>query len=143
MLRKIRSAFRSLRSDRGATAVEYALIVGLVAAVAVATWLDATTVAAPQGGPVVRPAVSAGGYIYISTIRPTSTDGDIAAQTRDVFGQLKATLEANQSSMGQLCHIQVSLRKADDFAAMNTAYAELIGDAPPADRPIVIERVVK
>ncbi len=104
----------------------------LVAAVAVATWLDATTVAAPQGGPVVRPAVSAGGYIYISTIRPTSTDGDIAAQTRDVFGQLKATLEANQSSMGQLCHIQVSLRKADDFAAMNTAYAELIGDAPPA-----------
>ena len=104
----------------------------LVAAIAVATWLDATTVAAPQGAPVVRPAVTAGGYIYVSTLRPLATDGDVAAQTKDVLAQLKAVLEANHSSMGQLCHVQVALRKADDFAAMNAAYADAIGAAPPA-----------
>lgn len=109
----------------------------LVASLGVATWLDATTVAAPQGTPVIRPAVTAGGYVYVSTIRPSLTTEDIAAQTRDVFSQLKATLEANGSSLGQLCHVQVALKKSDDFAAMNVAYADAIGPNPPARTTVV------
>jgi len=97
-----------------------------------AGWLGATPV---QNSPdvVFPPAVGAGGYIYVSGIKPAVTAEDIAAQTRSVFGQLKTILEANGSSMGQLCSVQVSLRSASDFAAMNAAYAEVFAPAPAAD----------
>ena len=81
---------------------------------------------------VFRPAVGAGGYIYVSGITPAVTAEDITAQTRSVFAQLKTVLEANGSSMGQLCSVQVSLRSASDFAAMNAAYADVFRPAPPA-----------
>jgi 2-iminobutanoate/2-iminopropanoate deaminase len=87
-----------------------------------------------QQAPAYRPAVVAAGYVYVSTIRPadlgeTST---IASQTADVFAQLKAVLEANGSSMGQLCSVNVSLKSASDFAAMNQAYASMFAPADPA-----------
>ena len=109
----------------------------LIASIGAAVWLDATTVAAPQGTPVIRPAVTAGGYVYISTIRPSITTEDIAAQTRDVVAQLKATLEASGSSIEQLCHVQVALKRSEDFAAMNVAYADVIGPNPPARTTVV------
>ena len=80
-------------------------------------------------GPAARPIVSAGGYVFVSTIRPEKTGEGVpvAQQTADVFRQLKAALEGAGSSLGQLCAVQVSLRTASDFAAMNTAYAEALG----------------
>ena len=78
-----------------------------------------------QEAPAYRQAVVAGGYVYVSTIRPRdiSEPTTIASQTADVFAQLKATLEAAGSSMGQLCSVNVSVRSASDFAAMNARAA--------------------
>ncbi len=98
-------------------------------------WLRATPAqiaTATVPGPTVRQAVTAGGYIYISTIKPAAPLIDIAGQTQSVFDQLKTILEANGSSMSQLCSVQVALKSASDFAAMNTAYAEVFTPAPPA-----------
>lgn len=86
-----------------------------------------------------RPAVVAAGYVYVSTIRPkdlgpTTT---IASQTADVFAQLKTALEAAGSSMGQLCAVNVSVKSASEFAAMNEAYRAVFTDSPPARTTIV------
>lgn len=96
-----------------------------------AGWLGASPVQNPPDI-VFRPAVVAGGYIYVSGIKPEAAAEDIAAQTRSVFAQLKTILEANGSSMGQLCSVQVSLKSASNFAAMNAAYADVFSPAPPA-----------
>lgn len=87
-----------------------------------------------QQSPAVRPAVAAAGYIYISTIRArdVSETSTIAAQTADVLAQLKEVLEANGSSMGQLCSVNVSVKSASDFAAMNDAYRAVFAPADPA-----------
>ena len=98
-------------------------------------WLRATpaqTAAPPAPGPTFRQAVTAGGYIYVSTIKPAAPLIEIAGQTKSVFDQLKTILEANGSSMSQLCSVQVALKSASDFAAMNTAYAEVFAPVPPA-----------
>lgn len=100
-----------------------ALIVG-------AGWLGATPVQNPPEAPF-RQAVTAGGYIYVSTITPALPLTEIGAQTASVFAQLKTILEANGSSLGQLCSVHVVLKRASDFAEMNTAYAAVFGAAPP------------
>jgi 2-iminobutanoate/2-iminopropanoate deaminase len=89
---------------------------------------------AMQETPAYRPAVAAAGYVYVSTIRPkdVSDSSTIASQTADVLAQLKQTLEAAGSSMGQLCSVTVSLKSASDFAAMNAAYAAVFAPANPA-----------
>lgn len=86
-----------------------------------------------------RQAVAAEGYVYVSTIRPrdVSDASTIASQTADVFAQLKQALEASGSSMGQLCAVNVSLRSAADFSAMNEAYRAVFSDSPPARTTIV------
>ncbi len=99
-----------------------------------AGWLRATPVQNPPGS-AYRPAVAAGGYVYVSGIKPAVETDDIAAQTTAVLAQLKAVLEANGSSMGQLCSVTVALKRAADFAAMNAAYAAVLApgtSAPPA-----------
>lgn len=86
-----------------------------------------------------RPAVVAAGYVYVSTIRPrdVSDASTIATQTADVLAQLKQTLEAAGSSMGQLCSVTVALKSASNFAAMNDAYRAVFTEAPPARTTIV------
>lgn len=93
-------------------------------------WLRAAPV---QNTPIspARQAVTAAGYIYVSSIAPASPLTEIGAQTRSVFSQLKTILEANGSSLSQLCSVTVALKSASDFDAMNAAYAEVIGDKPP------------
>jgi 2-iminobutanoate/2-iminopropanoate deaminase len=93
-------------------------------------WLGAAPVQNPPEAPF-RQAVTAGGYIYVSGIKPEAGAADVAAQTKSVLAQLKASLEANHSSMSQLCSVQVALKHASDFADMNAAYAGMIGDTPP------------
>jgi len=95
-----------------------------------AGWLGATPVQNTSDAPF-RPVVTAGGYIYVSGIKPAMPLTEIGVQTASVFAQLKTLLEANNSSLGQLCSVQVSLKSASDFAAMNTAYAQVFGAAPP------------
>jgi 2-iminobutanoate/2-iminopropanoate deaminase len=92
-----------------------------------------------QEAAAYRPAVAAAGYVYVSTIRPKDAGGSstIASQTADVLAQLKQTLEAAGSSMGQLCSVTVSLKSASDFAAMNSAYGAVFQAAPQARTTIV------
>jgi 2-iminobutanoate/2-iminopropanoate deaminase len=99
-----------------------------------ATAVLGSGVSGMQESPAYRPAVVAAGYVYVSTTRPKdlSESSTIASQTTDVFAQLKAILEANGSSMAQLCSVNVSVKSASDFAQMNEAYRAVFTPANPA-----------
>jgi 2-iminobutanoate/2-iminopropanoate deaminase len=91
-----------------------------------------------------RPAVVAGGYVYVSgqtgTDASDPTSGsDIQTQTRRVIDRLQRVLEDAGSSLGQAVAVNVYLAKGSDFDAMNAAYREKFADAPPTRTTIVAD----
>ena len=98
------------------------------------------TEAAPapfQGAPYSQ-AIRAGGLVFVSgqlALTPGGHEivGDgIAAQTEQVFANLRAILEAAGSGLDRLVKTTVYLRHLDDFQGMNEVYRKHVGDVPPA-----------
>ncbi len=93
---------------------------------------------APFQGAPYNQAISAGGLVFISGqlgLAPgeTTLEGkSIEAQTRQVFENIKAILEEAGSGLGSLLKTTVFLADLADFTAMNNAYSEYVGSAPPA-----------
>jgi 2-iminobutanoate/2-iminopropanoate deaminase len=91
--------------------------------------------------------VKAGGFVFVSGqlgLRPGETalvDGGIAAQTEQVFSNLRAILEASGSGLERLVKTTVFLQDMGDFAAMNEVYARHVGDAPPARSTFQVGRL--
>jgi 2-iminobutanoate/2-iminopropanoate deaminase len=104
------------------------------------------TEAAPapfQGAPYSQ-AISAGGLVFVSgqlALLPDHAEivGDsITEQTEQVFGNLRAILEAAGSGLDRLVKTTVYLTDLGDFAGMNEVYARHVGDAPPARATIEV-----
>jgi 2-iminobutanoate/2-iminopropanoate deaminase len=99
---------------------------------------------APEGASF-SPAVVAGGFVYVSAVdgldrsAPAGTEPDIAAETRRALDRLKASLTAAGSSMAQAVNINVFLKRAADFDAMNAIYRGAFTDAPPARTTVVAD----
>ena len=99
-----------------------------------------------QGAPYSQ-ALKAGGFVFVSGqlgLRPGETelvDGGIAAQTEQVFANLRAILEASGSGLDRLVKTTVFLQDMGDFAAMNEVYARHVGDAPPARSTYQVARL--
>ncbi len=98
------------------------------------------TEAAPapfQGAPYSQ-AIKANGFVFVSgqlSLRPGDKElmqGDIRAQTQQVFANLRAILEEAGSSLDRLVKTTVFLQHLDDFAGMNEVYTEHVGGTPPA-----------
>lgn len=83
-------------------------------------------------------AIAAGPYVYCSGQIPLDPGsgqvvaGGIEAQTRRVLENLKAVLEAADTSLDRVVKTTVFLTDLGQFAAMNGVYAEYFADAPPA-----------
>jgi 2-iminobutanoate/2-iminopropanoate deaminase len=107
------------------------------------------TEAAPapfQGAPYSQ-AIKAGGLVFVSgqlSLKPGEKDlsaGDIAAQTEQVFANLRAILEASGSSLDRLVKTTVFLQNLDDFAGMNEVYSKHVGDTPPARSTVEVAKL--
>jgi enamine deaminase RidA (YjgF/YER057c/UK114 family) len=86
-------------------------------------------------------AIKAGGFIYVSgTI--SDQGGDIRAQTKWCLEDLDRTLKAAGSSLQHAASINVYLKNAADFAAMNEVYRTFFKENPPARTTIVADLVV-
>lgn len=70
-------------------------------------------------------------------------EGDIVAQTNQVFENLKAVLEAAGSSLDKVVKTTVFLGDMNDFAAMNETYANHFGDHKPARSAVEVARLPK
>ncbi len=70
-------------------------------------------------------------------------EGDIVAQTNQVFENLKAVLEAAGSSLDKVVKTTVFLSDMNNFAAMNDVYASHFGNHKPARSAVEVARLPK
>jgi 2-iminobutanoate/2-iminopropanoate deaminase len=69
--------------------------------------------------------------------------GDIRAQSRQVFENLRAILEAGGASFASVVKTTVFLSDMNEFAAMNEVYAEFFKENSPARSTVEVARLPK
>ncbi len=83
-------------------------------------------------------ATKVGGTVYLSGMVPFDSagnlvgKGDIAAQTRQVLSNIRATVEAAGGTLKDIVKTTVYLSDLTSYAAMNAVYAEFFAAEPPA-----------
>ena len=91
-------------------------------------------------------AFTAGSLLFTSgqiPLRPDGTlvEGGIEVQTRQVFDNLKAVIEAAGATLNQVVKTTVFLKDLQDFAAMNGIYADAFGSHCPARSTVQVARL--
>ena len=108
-----------------------------------------STSSAPQAIGPYSQAIKAGNLVFVSGQIPidpatgTLIDGDIATQTRRVFQNLSAILEAAGTSLDHVVRTTVYLADMNDFAAMNEVYATFFASPAPARATVQAARLPK
>jgi 2-iminobutanoate/2-iminopropanoate deaminase len=72
------------------------------------------------------------GLIGIDPVSSNLVPGGIQAETRQALNNLKAILEASGSGLDQVVKVTVFLKDINEFAQMNSVYAEFFTENPPA-----------
>jgi 2-iminobutanoate/2-iminopropanoate deaminase len=94
-------------------------------------------------------AVRAGQLLFVSGQVPLDPGtgqmvvGDIAAQTRRVFDNLAAVLEAGGRSFADVVRTTVFLADMNDFAAVNEVYGTYFTEPYPARATVQVARLPK
>ena len=70
-------------------------------------------------------------------------EGGVEAQARQVLKNLSEVLKEAGSSMSKVVKTTIFLADMDDFAAVNTIYAEAFGDHKPARSTIAVKTLPK
>ena len=84
------------------------------------------------------PAIVDGGFVFVSGQGPLDPKtgeykkGDITSETRQVFENIKAILEAAGTSLDKVVKCNVYLRDINDFSAMNEVYKTVFSTPFPA-----------
>src|SRR5438105_11015826 len=95
-----------------------------------------------QGAPYSQ-AIRAGDFVFVSgqlgiRVGGSAPEGDVRAQTEQVFANLRAVLEEAGSGLDRLVKTTVFLADLGDFAAMNEVYVRHVGEQPPARATIEV-----
>lgn len=107
------------------------------------------TQAAPAAIGPYSQAVAVGGMIYSAgqiALHPDTMElvgSDVVAQTKQVFANLEAVLEAAGSSLARVVKTTVYLADMADFPAMNEVYAARFGDHRPARSTVAVKTLPK
>ena len=94
-------------------------------------------------------AIRTGQLLFASGQIPTDpatgaiVDGDVAAQTRRVFDNLGAVLNAANLSFADVVKTTVFLADMNDFAAMNEVYGKYFAEPYPARATVQVARLPK
>jgi 2-iminobutanoate/2-iminopropanoate deaminase len=83
------------------------------------------------------------GQIGLDPASMEIVEGGVEAQTRQVFANLKAVLEAAGSGLKYVIKTTVFLKEMGDFAAMNAIYAEHFPENPPARSTVAVAGLPK
>jgi 2-iminobutanoate/2-iminopropanoate deaminase len=109
-------------------------------------------VSSPDAPAAIGPysqAVRAGQLLFLSGQVPLDpatgqiVAGDIAAQTRRVFDNLAAVLEAGGRSFADVVRTTVFLADMNDFAAVNEVYGTYFSEPYPARATVQVARLPK
>jgi reactive intermediate/imine deaminase len=115
-----------------------------------ATRSNPDTVAAPMGtySQAVRVETSDAVWIHVSGQIAIDAGGnlvgpgDIRAQTRQVFENLKAILEANGATFADAVKIGTYLTTLDDLGGMREVRSEYLSAEPPASTAVQVVALV-
>ncbi|HID38572.1 MAG TPA: RidA family protein [Calditrichaeota bacterium] len=93
-------------------------------------------------------AIEVNGFIFTSgqiALTPTAdlVDGDIVAQARQVFENLKEVLNAAGSDLDHVVKTTIYLQNMSDFTKVNEVYAGYFGRSLPARSTIEVSRLPK
>ncbi|KAF8263802.1 Endoribonuclease L-PSP/chorismate mutase-like protein [Lactarius quietus] len=77
---------------------------------------------------VCAPFVFVSGCLGFDPKTGTFVEGGVEAQTRQALKNLKNVVEASGSEVGKIAKVTVFLKDMNDFAAVNTIYAEFFGE---------------
>ncbi len=83
------------------------------------------------------------GQIAIDPQTNALIEGDVVAQAKRVFENLKAVLEAAGSDLEHVIKTTIFLKDMNDFARVNEIYAEYFGKAAPARSTVQVARLPK
>jgi reactive intermediate/imine deaminase len=92
-------------------------------------------------------AVRAGDLLFVSGVVPVDADGklvpgDIVAQARQVFANIKLVLDAAGAGFGDVVKVSVFLTDVGDRAAVNEVRKEVFGGTRPASTLVEISKLV-
>jgi 2-iminobutanoate/2-iminopropanoate deaminase len=115
-----------------------------------ATRSNPDTVAAPMGTYSQAVRVESGDSVWIHVSGQIAIDaegnlvgpGDLRAQTRQVFENLKAILEANGATFADAVKIGTYLTTLDDLAGMREVRSEYLTAEPPASTAVQVVALV-
>ena len=115
-----------------------------------ATRSNPDTVAAPMGTYSQAVRVETGDAVWIHVSGQIAIDtegnlvgpGDVRAQTRQVFENLKAILEANGATFADAVKIGTYLTTLDDLAGMREVRSEYLSAEPPASTAVQVVALV-
>lgn len=108
-----------------------------------------STSSAPKAIGPYSQAIRAGSLLFVSgqvPIDPATgnlVEGDIAAQTRRVFDNIGAILDAAGASFDHVVRTTVYLADMNDFAAMNEVYGTYFSSPAPARATVQAARLPK
>ena len=111
---------------------------------------ERTVVATEQAPAAIGPysqAIAAAGLVFCSGQIPLDpvtgqiVEGGIDTQTRRVLDNLTGVLQAAGSSPEQVVKTTIFLADMNDFATVNTIYAEYFGTEPPARSTVQVARL--
>ena len=94
-------------------------------------------------------AIRAGSLLFVSGQIPLDprtgalVEGDIAAQTHQVFGNLRAILEAGGATFDNVVRTTVYLADMNDFATVNEIYGTYFSSPAPARATVQAARLPK
>jgi 2-iminobutanoate/2-iminopropanoate deaminase len=92
-------------------------------------------------------AVLAGGFLHVSGIVAVDGEGrlvggdDVVAQTRQVFENMRAVLEAAGCGFDDVVKVTIFLTDVDDRARINPVRKEVFGDTRPALTLVEVPRL--
>ncbi len=92
-------------------------------------------------------AIRAGGFVFVSGQIPLDprtgqlVGSDVKQQTRRVLENVRAILEAGNSSMDRVVKCTVFLANMDDFGPMNEEYGSFFQGQPPARSTVQAARL--
>ena len=94
-------------------------------------------------------AIRANGFVFVAGQVPVDPEsrtvvaGDILVQTRRVFENLSAILDAAGSSLQKVVRVGVFLKNIEDFGRFNELYERYFPSEPPARTTVEAARLPK